>query len=76
VIDEVLIMAKQEHQRWIDEKIEDGWVYAPKRDDLKKHHNCLVEWDKLTEEVQNWDKDPVRNIIEVLDVVGYGVYRK
>jgi hypothetical protein len=76
VIDEVLIMAKQEHQRWIDEKIEDGWVYAPVRDDQKKHNPCLVEWEKLSEEVQNWDKEPVRNMIEILDAVGYGVYRK
>jgi ribonuclease HI len=74
--DEVLIMAKQEHQRWIDEKIEDGWVYAPVRDDKKKHHDCIIEWEKLSEEVQNWDKEPVRNIIGVLDAVGYGVYRK
>ena len=74
--DEILSMAKQEHQRWMDEKISDGWVYAELRDDKKKHHNCLIEWDKLSEEVQNWDKDPVRNMIEILDSVGYGVYRK
>jgi len=74
--DEILIMAKQEHQRYIDEKTEDGWVYALIRDDNKKHNPYLVEWDKLSEEVKNWDKDPVRNIIEILDSMGYGVYRK
>jgi len=73
---EVLIMAKQEHQRWIDEKIEDGWIYAPIRDDKKKHNPYLVGWDQLSEEVQNWDKDPVRKMIEILDSMGYGVYRK
>ena len=73
--DEVLMMAKQEHQRWMDEKIEDGWVYSEVRDDAKKRHDCLVEWDKLSEEVQNRDKEPVRNMIGILDSVGYGVYR-
>ena len=73
--DEILKMAKQEHQRWMDEKTEDGWVYAPIRDDKKKHHDYLVEWDELSEEVQNWDKEPVRNMIGILDGVGYGVYR-
>jgi hypothetical protein len=73
--DEVLPMAIQEHQRWMDEKTEDGWVYAKVRNDSKKHHDCLVEWDKLSEEVQNWDKEPVRNMIEILDHVGYGVYK-
>jgi hypothetical protein len=74
--DEVLIMAKQEHQRWIDEKIEEGWVYAPVRDNQKKHHPYITEWDELDEEIQNRDKEPVRNIIEILDTVRYGVYRK
>jgi hypothetical protein len=73
--DEALLMAKQEHQRWMNEKIEDGWVYAPIRDDIKKHHPCLVPWDKLSEEVQNEDKKTARNIIEILDGVGYGVYK-
>jgi hypothetical protein len=73
--DEVLLMAKQEHRRWINEKTEDGWVYAEVRNDGKKHHDCLIEWDKLSEEVQNWDKEPVRNMIEILDKVGYGVYK-
>ncbi|MDR1594503.1 MAG: AAA family ATPase [Prevotellaceae bacterium] len=73
--DEVLLMAKQEHQRWMNEKTEDGWIYAPIRDDKKKHHNCFAEWDKLSEEVQNWDKEPIRNMIEILKKVGYGVYK-
>ena len=74
--DEILPMAKQEHQRWMDEKTEDGWVYDEIRDDAKKHHDCLKEWDKLSEEVQDRDKKPVRNIIGILESVGYGVYRK
>ncbi|MDR1676140.1 MAG: hypothetical protein LBR86_06715 [Tannerella sp.] len=74
--EEVLRMAEQEHQRWMYEKIEDNWVYAPVRNDRKKHHDCLVEWDKLTEEEQNRDKESVRNMIGILDHVGYGVYRK
>jgi hypothetical protein len=74
--DEVLLMAKQKYQRYIFEKTEDGWSYAPVRNDEKKHNEYLVDWDTLGEEVQNWDKEPVLNIIEILDKVGYGGYRK
>jgi hypothetical protein len=38
------------NQRWINENKEDGWVYALARDDKKKHNECLVEWNKLSEE--------------------------
>ena len=73
---EVLDMAIHEHNRWVQEKLEDGWTYAPVRNDDKKMHDCLVPWDELSEEVQGWDKEPCRNIISILDKMGYGVYRK
>ncbi len=73
---ELLTMAKQEHERWMHEKIEEGWAYAPVRNDDKKLHDCLVPWDQLSEEVQGWDKEPCANIIPILGEMAYGVYRK
>jgi len=73
---EILVMAKQEHNRWMQEKIEDGWTSAPVRNDEKKLHDCLVPWEELTEEVQGWDKEPCANMIPILSEMGYGVYRK
>ena len=73
---EILDMAIHEHNRWVQEKIDDGWTYASVRNDDKKLHDCLVPWNKLSEEVQGWDKEPCRNIIPILGKIGYGVYRK
>ncbi|MCL2105826.1 MAG: RyR domain-containing protein [Oscillospiraceae bacterium] len=73
---EILVMAKREHDRWVAEKIEDGWAYAPVRNDDKKLHDCLVSWEALSEEVQGWDKDPCANMIPILGGMGYGVYRR
>jgi hypothetical protein len=74
--EETLIMAKQEHERWVKEKIEDGWQYAPVRNNEHKYHPNLVPWEKLTPEEQEWDKEPCNNIIPILRELGYGVYRK
>ena len=73
---EILVMAKQEHDRWVREKIEDGWAFAPVRNDKKKQHDCLVPWEELTEEIRGLDKEPCANIIPILSEMGYGVYRK
>jgi len=73
---ELETMAIQEHKRWMDEKLEDGWSYAPIPNKDKKQSDCLVEWDKLTSQVQGWDKEPCENIITILRGMGYGVYRK
>ena len=73
---EIETLAIQEHKRWIDEKLEDGWTYAPIPNKDKKQNDCLVEWDKLTPQVQCWDKEPCANIIPILVEMGYGVYHK
>jgi len=73
---ETLLMAKQEHERWMQEKLEEGWSYSPVRNDDKKLHDCLVSWEDLTDEVRNWDMEPVRNIVSILQSQGYGIYRK
>jgi hypothetical protein len=43
-------LAEQEHDRWMKAKVAEGWVYAPERDDAKKHHPSLVYWAPLEEE--------------------------
>jgi len=71
----VLFLAKNEHQRWMDEKTKNGWVYAPVRDNEKKHNPLLVEWDKLPVNEQKKDVDAVENIIPLLKGIGLRVYR-
>jgi len=70
------ILAKAEHDRWMKEKITDGWVYNPVRDDKKKHHDCMIEWEKLTFKQKSWDIKTVNEIIPLLNSIGYGVYKK
>ena len=74
--DQVLQMAMQEHDRWMLEKLESGWSYAPARDDDHKLHDCLVPWNELPDEIKEWDKDPVRDMIPILESQGYGIYKK
>jgi len=31
-----------QHDAWMRSKIEDGWVYGPKKDAIKKEHPCIV----------------------------------
>lgn len=69
-------MAIQEHERWCAEKIEEGWEYASVRNDEKKQNDCLVEWSDLRDDVREWNREPVRNMLSILGAVGYAVYRK
>lgn len=40
-------VARLEHESWMAEKRLEGWVGAPRRDDRRRHHDCLVPFDAL-----------------------------
>lgn len=57
--DEIEFLAEREHDRWMAEKIAQGWTYAPMRDNDAKHHNNLLPWSELDEAAQQIDRDMV-----------------
>jgi len=73
--DEVERLAQAEHRRWAAERRRAGWRYAAVRDDRRRHHPMLIKWEKLPEEEREKDRDAVRNIPEVLALVGLAVVR-
>ena len=69
------ILAEAEHERWMQSKLDDGWVYAPETDKAKKLHKCLVPWDQLPEDEKEKDRDLVRGIPNILARAGYTVVK-
>ncbi len=68
-------MAVHEHNRWMDERTRQGWTYGPVRDNARKHHPCLVPWEKLPEEEMQKDRDTVVNIPKLIGDAGFRVRR-
>ncbi len=71
--DEIERMAEMEHERWMNEKISNGWTYGTPRTDELKIHDCLLPWDELDEVTKDNDRNPVRNIPGLLGKVGFGI---
>jgi hypothetical protein len=72
---EIERLAELEHDRWTAERLDDGWTLG-ERDVLEKTSPYLVNWDKLSEEVREWDREPVRRIPELLAGVGLEIRRR
>jgi hypothetical protein len=70
-----LVMAQNEHIRWMNEKLANGWRYGTPRDDVKKKHPLILPWEELPIEEKQKDIDAVENIIPLLKSVGLRVYR-
>jgi ryanodine receptor 2 len=50
-------MAKNVHEIWAQERINQGWSYGEKRDDAKKLHPCLIPYEQLPEEEKVYDRN-------------------
>lgn len=40
------------HVNWMEQKIADGWIYGPVKDEVAKTHPCLVPFNELPKEQQ------------------------
>ena len=72
--DEVERLARVEHDRWVAERLFDGWTYAPgPKDIVRRTTPDLAPWEELSEEVRELDRNVVRAIPAILARVGLRV---
>jgi hypothetical protein len=71
--DDVEILARIEHRRWMAERFLDGWQYGATRNDQQKLHPDLVPWEELDESTREYDRKPVMQIPSLLESVGLHV---
>lgn len=68
--------AMREHDRWVENRKRNGWVYGSPRDNARKHHPLLVPWEKLSDVERAKDRDTVRNVPKLLARAGFSVRKK
>lgn len=69
--EEVELLARAEHERWMRERTGQGWRYAPGVKDIQRRTSPdLVEWERLTEDARELDRGAVRAIPALLAGAG------
>jgi hypothetical protein len=78
--DDVEKLARQEHERWMAERFDEGWTYAPGPKNIeRKTSPFLVSWDELKPEQdggpdpRDWDRAAVRAIPATLARAGFRI---
>jgi len=66
-------LAEHNHDIWAQQRIKDGWVWGPKRDDDQKHHPDLVPYNELTENEKQYDRETVIETIKAIVALGYRI---
>ncbi len=64
--DEIEFLARIEHGRWNIERLAEGWTRGLVKDVAAKKSPYLAGWNKLPEEVKDWDRAAVKKIPECL----------
>jgi hypothetical protein len=71
----VELLAKAEHRRWMNERTAKGWRYDRRKDNNRKLHPDLVEWEYLSEYSRDKDRSAVRAIPDHLARAGLQIIR-
>ena len=74
--DEIEAMAIKEHENWVEERESNGWAYGPEKDVEKKLSPYIAPWEQLPESIKEYDREPSRNIINIVESIGLHVYRR
>ncbi len=73
--EEVEALAVMEHDRWVEERSSNGWVWGPEKDVGRRVSPYIAGWDEIPEAIREYDAEAVRNIIPLLGSAGLMVVR-
>ena len=69
--DQMEQLARNEHHRWAADLERKGWRWGPSpKDAHNRTHPLLVDWDQLSEQEREKDRDSIRGIPTMLALVG------
>lgn len=64
-------MAKNVHEVWAQNRINEGWTYGPERDDALKKHPCLVPYEDLPESEKEYDRATSQETLKLILKLGF-----
>jgi hypothetical protein len=74
--DVIEALAIYEHEEWVKERVSSGWIYGETKDVDKRQSPYLVPYEALSEEIKDLDRDTIRNIPLLLEMIGMGIYER
>lgn len=66
-------MAKNVHEVWAKNRMDEGWTYGPVRDDTHKKHPCLVPYEDLPDSEKDYDRATSQETLKLILMSGFGI---
>jgi voltage-gated potassium channel Kch len=74
--DEIELLARLEHRRWMIERQLLGFSYGEVRSDFPPRHDLLVDWDQLPEAERDRNRKDFVNLPKILALVNFEIWRE
>lgn len=69
-------MAKNVHEVWAKNRLAEGWIYGPVRDDVKRQTPCMVAYEDLPENEKEYDRATSIETLKLIIKLGFDISRK
>ena len=69
-------LAKNVHEVWARNRIEQGWTYGKERSDSLKQHPCLIPYEELPEVEKDYDRDTAIETLKLISKLGFKISKK
>lgn len=69
------LLAKNIHDNWAQQRINDGWIYGIARNDQTKHHPCLIPYEDLLDDEKDYDRLTVEQTLKIICLLGYKIVK-
>ncbi|HCT79398.1 MAG TPA: hypothetical protein DGT23_23125 [Micromonosporaceae bacterium] len=73
---EIDLLARLEHERWVTERLSQGWQFAERQDDARKLHPALVEWADLPVHLREPNFQEICAMPGILADAGFRIVRR
>ena len=70
------LIAKNVHEVWAKQRIEEGWTYGPAKNSELKTTPCLVPYEELSESEKDYDRNTALETLKLVSKLGYKIEKK
>ena len=69
-------MAQNVHEVWAKNRMDQGWTYGAERNDVLKHHPCLIPYEELPEVEKAYDRDTAVSTLKLISKLGFKITKE
>ena len=66
-------IAKNVHEVWAINRLNEGWTYGEVRDDMKKTTPCMIPYEDLPEIEKDYDRNTAMETLKLIIKLGYKI---